>query len=109
MTSKGRWLGTQQNPIHPLSLVDVSLKETYPDDEWLARAQSAISRCDVFIVLLGNHTHQATGVLQEVGIAKGLKKRRFQLKPHGSNARPVQGGGPVVNWAWQKLHRAIYG
>ena len=93
----------------PFSLVDVSLKEAYPDNEWLRRAQSAISTCDVFIVLLGEHTHRATGVLQEVKIAKGLRKRRFQLRPQGSDAKPVSGAGPVVKWTWQKLHRAIYG
>ena len=92
----------------PFSLVDVSLREVYPDDAWLQYAQSAISKCDVFIVLLGEHTHRATGVLQEIRIAKGLRKRRFQLRPQGSNAKGLPGAGPVVKWTWTKLHRAIY-
>lgn len=106
---KGSLVAQTKRADSPFSLVDVSLKEAYPGNRWLGRAQSAISKCDLFIVLLGEHTYRAAGVLQEVKIAKGLKKRRFQLRPQGSNAKPVPGAGPIVSWTWTKLHSAIYG
>lgn len=86
--------------------VDFSLRKS-SSVEWLPRAQSAIAKCDVFIVLLGNNTHQSPGVLKEVEIAKGLRKRRFQLKPQGTNPKPVDGGGPVVNWTRKKLEKCL--
>lgn len=67
------------------------------------RAQSSIAKCDVFIVILGLNTHQAPGVLKEVQVAKGLRKRRFQLKPQGTNPTRVKDAGPVVNWTRNKL------
>ncbi len=106
---KGSLFAQAKRPDSPFSLVDVSLKEAYPSDKWLEHAKSAISKCDLFIVLLGEHTHRAAGVLQEVKIAKDMKKRRFQLRRQGSNAKRVPEAGPIVNWTWPKLHSAIYG
>ena len=106
---KGSLVEQAKRPDSPFSMVDVSLKETYPDDEWLRHAQSAISKCDIVIVLLGVHTHRAVGVLQEVKIAKGLRKPIFQLRPQGSNAKPVPNAGLVIKWTWPNLQTAIYG
>lgn len=87
----------------PFSITDFSLKETQPEDKWLSKAQSAIARCDVLIVLLGNNTHKAPGVLKEVKIAKGLGKKRFQLKPQGKNFLSVPDAGDVTVWKWKNL------
>ena len=93
----------------PFSISDVSLHEGYRSSEWVSKAQRAIEECDVFVVLLGNNTHQAPGVLTEVKIARGLKKRRFQLRPKDRNPKPVNGGGPTVKWDWPNLQRALNG
>lgn len=71
------------------------------------KAESAIARCEVFIVILGYNTHQAPGVLKEVKIAKGLHKPRFQLKSQGTDPKRVEDAGPVVNWTWPKLQRVL--
>ena len=107
---KGSLVEQAKRVDSPFSMVDVSLKETCPDGEWLRHAQSAISKCDIVIILLGKHTHRAAGVLKEVKIAKGLGKPIFQLRPQKrSNAKPVPNAGPVVKWTWPNLQRAIYG
>lgn len=90
-------------PDSPFSVNDFSLREAYPDDEWVAKAQSAITRCDLFIVLLGENTHSAPGVLTEVRIASGLKKDRFQLKPQHRRKSPIPGAGEMVSWNWKSL------
>jgi len=100
---KGSLVAQAQNPKSPFEVIDFSLVESHPQHDWLSRAQSSIARCDVFVVTLGSNTHQAPGVLKEVKIAKGLRKRRFQLKPQGTNPTPVKDAGPVVNWTWNKL------
>jgi len=104
---KGSLVAQAQDPESPFEIIDFSLVESQPQHNWLSRAQSSIARCDVFIVILGLNTHQAPGVLKEVQIAKDLRKRRFQLKPQGTNPTPVKDAGPVVNWTWNKLKKLL--
>ena len=104
---KGSLIAQAENPESPFTISDSSLRETHPDHLWLSRAQSAIARCDVFVVILGVNTHQAPGVLKEVQIAKGLRKRRFQLRVQGTSPKPVADAGPVVNWTWTRLRRML--
>ena len=92
-------------PDSPFSVNDFSLREAYPDDKWVSKAQSAIARCELFIVLLGKNTHSAPGVLTEVGIASGLEKERFQLKPQKTKRSPIPDAGEVVSWKWQNLRK----
>lgn len=96
-------IGQSRLPDSPFSINDFSLKEDLPGETWIARAQRAVSQCDIFIVLLGRNTHSASGVLREVRIAEGLKKRRFQLRPQGKNYGAVPGAGDVVAWKWKNL------
>ena len=104
---KGSLIAQAEDPESPFSLIDFSLTRAHHDSQWLSQAQSAIARCDVFIVLLGSRTSRAHGVLREVQIAKGLRKHRFQLKPQGTAPTSVKGAGPVVNWTWNKLKNML--
>ncbi len=104
---KGSLIKQAEDTSSPFIFTDFSLQESQPEQQWLSRAQSMISRCDVFIVLLGENTHQASGVIKEVQIAKGLKKPRFQLKTQGSNPTRVKDAGPTVNWTWNKLMQML--
>ena len=87
----------------PFAINDVSLNEKVP--EWQQKARRAIESCDVFIVLLGNYTFQAQGVLREVSMARQLGKRRFQLRKQGHWPRPVEGGGKVFAWKWKNIKK----
>lgn len=62
---KRAFVSQSKQPDSPFSINDFSLKEAHPDDEWLSKAQSAIDRCNLFIVLLGKNTYQASGVQKE--------------------------------------------
>ena len=104
---KGSFLTQAKLPDSPFAVTDVSLGESQDQNRWLDEAQRAISRCDLFIILLGYHTHQATGVLKEVAIASGLKKPRFQLKPKHRNPKRLPNGGEVVSWKWNNLMRCF--
>ena len=84
-----------------------SLNEAYPNEEWMARAQSAIRRCDLVIVLVGQDIHNAPGVRTEVEIAKRLGKPVFQVIPQG---RPYEGLPCVddrIRWKWNRINRKI--
>ena len=85
----------------PFSINDVSLKEK--SSEWQKKARKTIDGCDVFILLLGNNTYQANGVIREVRMARQLGKKRFQLRKQGNWPTPVEGPGGVVAWKWENL------
>lgn len=86
---KNAFTSQVKHPDSPFSVNDYSLKEVYPDSGWLSKAQSAINRCDIFIVLLGKNTYKAPGVLKEVKITIGRNKERFQLKPQGKERKRI--------------------
>lgn len=100
---KNLLIGQARNPDSPFEVADFSLKETQPEHEWLQRARQAITRSDVFIVLLGTKTHGASGVRKEVKIANELGKTRFQLKPQDTSPESVEDAGRVYNWTWDNL------
>lgn len=91
----------------PFSVTDVSLQERKPEQEWVSKAQSTIARCDVFVVILGSNTHNAPGVIQEIAIARGLKKSRFQLRPQGEKWQPMKGAGEMIVWTWPNLKKKL--
>lgn len=98
---KDTLIGQSKMPDSPFSINDVSLKETTP--EWQQKARKAIESCDIFVLLLGNYTYQAKGVLREVRMAKQLRKKRFQLRKQGHWPTTVNGAGEVVAWKWKNI------
>ena len=104
---KGDLLAQAERPDSPFSVTDVSLQEREPEQEWLSKAKSAIAKCDVFVVILGGNTHSAPGVLKEIEIAKGMKKRRFQLRPQGANWKSMKGAGETVVWTRENLRQKL--
>ena len=98
-------MGQSQLDDSPFSVTDVSLKEREPEKTWRRKARLAIQSCDVFVVILGQNTHTANGVIDEIQIAKELRKRRFQLRPQGGKWRPMKNGGKLVVWTWNNLKR----
>ena len=89
----------------PFSINDISLKQT--ESEWQQKARSAIQDCDVFLVLLGDHTHQAQGVRREVRMARQIGVRRFQLRKRGQFPTLIDGAGDVVAWRWENLKKRL--
>ncbi len=84
-----------------------SLKEAYPDAEWVEKARSAIEECDVVVVLVGQNTHNAPGVRTEVKLARRLDKPIFQVRPQG---RPYNGvphlDEPTI-WKWKRINKKL--
>lgn len=102
---KSTLMGQSKLPECPFTIVDYSLEEKQQDHNWLSKAQSAISKCDVFVVLLGRNTHNASGVKREVSIAIGLRKDRFQLRPQGKNYSTIRDAGDLVIWKQKNLFK----
>lgn len=93
----------------PFEVIDLSLKEAAPAKTWLDKARAAISRAEVFIVMLGSKTKKAPGVLKEVKIANELKKKKFQIIGYkdGSATWAVPNAGRVYKWDWENLKKLL--
>jgi hypothetical protein len=93
----------------PFEVIDFSLKEAAPEKTWLDKARAAISRAEVFIVMLGPNTRNAPGVLKEVTIANELKKEKFQIIGYkdGSESWAVPNAGRVYRWDWENLKKLL--
>lgn len=102
-------IGQAKNPDSPFEVADHSLKEAAPEKDWLEKARQAISRAEVFIVMLGPKTRNASGVLKEVKIAKELDKKRFQIIGYkdGTEDWAVPDGGRTYRWDWENLKKLL--
>ena len=86
-----------------LRIRNCSLNEAYPDAEWKNRAREAIRGCDVVLVLIGEDTHNAPGVIVETDMARSLEIPIIQIKPQG---RPYQGLSRLdepIAWRWRTI------
>ena len=102
---KSNLIAESKKPDSPFSINDLSLQEKEPD--WQQKARAAIERSDVVVVLLGDNTHQASGVRREIKMARQIGKRRFQLRKQGHNPKPLEGAGDVVAWRWKNLKKYL--
>ena len=108
-TLKDFIVGQARLPDSPFEVADHSLKEAQPERNWLVKARAAISRSEVFIVMLGPRTSKASGVLKEVNIAQQLQKTRFQIIGYrdGSESWAVPGAGRTYRWNWDNLKKLL--
>jgi hypothetical protein len=108
-TLKDFIIGQAKNEDSPFEVSDHSLKEAAPEKDWLAKAKAAISRAEVFMIMLGSKTRNASGVLKEVKIAKELEKTRFQIigYTNGTEDWAVPDGGRAYKWNWENLKNLL--
>jgi hypothetical protein len=102
-------IGQSKLDDSPFEVTDFSLKEAAPEKDWLAKARSAIARSEVFIVMLGSKTKNASGVLKEIKLANELKKTKFQIIGYkdGSEDWAVPDAGRVYRWNWDNLKKLL--
>lgn len=84
-----------------------SLREAYPTDAWKGKARNAIRECDVVVILIGQDTHNASGVRTEVEIARGLGKPIIQIQPKKRPHTGVSGIETTVRWYWKRINREL--
>src|ERR1700761_8727994 len=85
-------IGQSRNPETPFEIIDHSLKEPAPENNWEAKARERIARADQVIVVVGEETYHAPGVLKEIEIAREMGKKIVQLKGHkNGNYKRVKG------------------
>ena len=97
----------QAKRLSPHRVVNCSLNEAYPDQQWENRARSAIRQCDVVIVLVGPDTHNAVGVKIEVDMTRQLGKPVFQVVPQGRPYKGLLFLDTSVRWKWTRINAKI--
>lgn len=105
-------VGQARNPDTPFEIKDRSLKEPLAGD-WNEKVRRRMDNVDLVIVLCGEHTHQATGVRDELTIAQEKTRPYFLLwgrngktctKP--TSALPAD---KIYEWTWPDLKSLVGG
>ena len=92
----------------PYRIINCSLREAYPSQSWQNQARAAIEECNIVIVLVGQDTHNAPGVITEVRIARRLGKPVFQVVPQRRPYRGLRNLDPPIRWRWPRINRRIH-
>ena len=91
----------------PHHIRNCSLNEEYPDERWKGKAREAIRECHVIIVLIGQDTHNAQGVIVETDIARSLNKPTFQIRPQGRPYNGLTRLGEPIKWKWKNINAKL--
>ena len=89
-----------------------SLNQAYPDEAWKNKARQAIRECDVVLVLVGQNTHNASGVLVETDMARSMQKPTIQVlsaKARRNNYEGVPHLEDRIQWKWNAVNRRLNG
>ena len=84
-----------------------SLGKVYPPDDWKEVAEKRIAQCNIVITVVGQNTHNASGVEEERKIAKRLGKERFQIQPQKQNYGGLDEAGEIIPWKWDNIDAKI--
>jgi hypothetical protein len=105
-------VGQSRHGDTPFVIADWSVKEHQTGD-WKGKVRRRIRAVDVVIVLCGNHTHTATGVSEELRIARAEGKPYFLLacRKNGRNTKPTAArvSDKLYRWTWDNLKVLIHG
>jgi len=96
----------------PFDFKDNSVKEHLAGD-WKEKVRRRMDNVDVVIVLCGTQTHTATGVADELAIAKEKGKQYFLLAAYSDKncikPKSASASDKVYNWTWPNLKTLIAG
>lgn len=107
-TLKDFIIGQSRLEDSPFEVIDHSLKEEAPENEWEERARRAIRRSDLVIVMVGSSTYRAPGVLKEVRMAIEEDVPIIQIIGYRDiNPSPVPNAGRLLRWNWENLKRHL--
>ena len=79
---KNEFVGLSQKDDAPFKVANWSLNPKSIDKKWMKESKYHLSRCDMLLILVGEHTQHMPGVKKEVEIAKGLGINTAQILSH---------------------------
>lgn len=101
-------LGQARLPDSPFDVLDHSLKEAAPESDWTTKARAAIKRSELVLVMVGEQTHRAHGVLKEVAMARAEGVPIVQVIGYREGSyTAVPNAGRLYAWNWDNLKRLL--
>jgi len=96
-------IGQSKREDSLFQVVDHSIKEAVSGD-WVAEAERRIMRSEVVLVIVGDYSHSAQGVLKEVALGRKHGKKVVQLIGYkDANPTPVPNAGRLYRWNQENL------
>ncbi len=91
----------------PHRVRNCSLKEAYPTEAWKKKAREAIKACDVVVVLVGEDTHNAQGVIVETDMARNMEKPIIQIRPQRTTFTGLKHLEQPIAWRWKTINAKL--
>ena len=92
----------------PFRITDWSMKEAAQEKYWTIEAERRIKNSDIVLVLVGEETHRAKGVIKEVELARQNSIPIVQMKGYRNlKCTSVAGAGRLYRWNWQNLQSLL--
>ena len=88
-------------------IANCSLNESYPDETWKGKARNSIHQCDVVVVLIGEDTHDSSGVIVETDMARSLGKPVIQIRPRGRPYNGLTRLAKPIPWRWVRINAEL--
>lgn len=108
---KNLLVGQAKNPDSPFEISDWSVKVA--STGWKEDARRRIKSCGQVAVICGEHTDTATGVNEEIRIARSEGKPYFLLngRPNSYFRKPTAAleSDKVYKWTWENLKSLLAG
>ena len=96
-------------PDSPFEIHDCSLKEAAPQRNWIEFAERRIKSAELVIVMVGQYSHRAPGVLKEVDLARLYNIPIVQVIGYkDGDYTPVPNAGRLYRWNWENLKNIIH-
>ena len=89
------------------NLIDLSLPCAVHDEKWQRAVRERIRKSAVVIVLLGEDTHEARGVKDELGLAGEFKRPVVQLMPQREKCGLVSKDKAVCSYEWTRINEML--
>jgi hypothetical protein len=97
-------IGQARRKDSPFDVIDTSLKEAAPLRTWEEKARTAIKGSDLVLVMVGQNTYRAPGVLKEVKMAREQGIRLVQVIGYkDGDYTSVPDAGRLYAWSWDNL------
>lgn len=107
-TLKDFIVGQAKLPDSPFEITDFSLKEAAPMATWEEKAKAAIRRSEIVLVMVGQYTYRAPGVLKEVRFAREEGVKIVQIIGHADRSySAVPNAGTLYAWNWDNLKKLL--
>jgi CTP synthase (UTP-ammonia lyase) len=106
-TERTLFVGQAKNSRTPFNIEDWSSKGALPQKEWEELIEAKINKCNMVIVLVGEKTHTAKGVVKEIAFAKSQDVPVFGVYVGKANEKTDLPDGlarsRVIAWEWEKI------